>query len=408
MDHNPSIQPGHRIGRYEITKLLGVGLFGHVYAAKDTQLERNVAVKVDRHIVHNKMMGVSREAILLASMHHQGLMKVWDFGEYHGRHYSVFELLSTTIKDELDNGVPSFERAINWLYSIAMALDYIHRRSILHLDIRAGTVFLDSTGEVRLGEFGIAQAIDSGNRRNRDFLSPRYLAPEQLKGKDIGRCTDIWALGKLMYLLVTGQAPFKVPASEIARDWIKATSQTPIAPSAIVSGLPSAIDSLCFSCLESDVSRREQDAATVARKLRPWLGTAGSARVFVSYASADRERVESDVVSVLETNGFRTWYCREDVKSASLWERSILDALEASDWFLVVMTPASQRSEWVKDEVHWAIDHRPGRIVPVMLDNCDPGDFHIRLRRLQAINLRDSQASENLVSVFRQSKNMPS
>ena len=123
-------------------------------------------------------------------------------------------------------------------------------------------------------------------------------------------------------------------------------------------------------------------------------------RVFVSHAGTDRERVESEVVSVLESHGLRTWYCREDVRSASLWERSILDALESSDWFLVVMTANSLKSEWVKDEVHWAIDHRPGRIVPVLMENCDPADFHIRLRRLQVIDLRDPQASQQLISVF--------
>jgi formylglycine-generating enzyme required for sulfatase activity len=82
-----------------------------------------------------------------------------------------------------------------------------------------------------------------------------------------------------------------------------------------------------------------------------------------------------------------TWYSREDIRAADSWHQSILDGLKSSDWFLIVMSANSAKSEWVIDELHWAMGHRPlGRIVPVMIEECDPYDFHLRLPRLQFVD----------------------
>ena len=87
-----------------------------------------------------------------------------------------------------------------------------------------------------------------------------------------------------------------------------------------------------------------------------------------------------------EKSGVRTWYSRASIQTAAEWERSILEGLRSSEWFLLVMSPHALQSEWVKDELSWAIDHRPDRIIPVMIEVCDPGQFHIRLRRIQAVD----------------------
>jgi formylglycine-generating enzyme required for sulfatase activity len=110
-------------------------------------------------------------------------------------------------------------------------------------------------------------------------------------------------------------------------------------------------------------------------------------RVFISHSTKDREFVERVLVPALHGYGLETWYSREDIRAADSWHQSILEGLKSSDWFLIVMSANSAKSEWVIDELHWAMGHRPlGRIVPVMIEECDPYDFHIRLPRLQFVD----------------------
>src|SRR5262245_12356757 len=110
-------------------------------------------------------------------------------------------------------------------------------------------------------------------------------------------------------------------------------------------------------------------------------------RVFISHASGDRDFVEREVVAPLAAAGIDVWYCRESIRTAEDWQRSILEGLRACEWFLVVLSPRSADSEWVRDEVHWAVEHRPGKVVPALMEPCDPRELHIRLPRIQVLDL---------------------
>ncbi|MBI4616537.1 MAG: TIR domain-containing protein [Planctomycetes bacterium] len=112
-------------------------------------------------------------------------------------------------------------------------------------------------------------------------------------------------------------------------------------------------------------------------------------RVFVSHSSADREVVEREIVELLFGHGIETWYSKADIRTADDWEKSIREGLKSCDWFLLVMTPRSQASEWVKSELHWALDRRPGRVLPVLLEDVDPTEFDLRLGRIQHVDFRD-------------------
>lgn len=111
-------------------------------------------------------------------------------------------------------------------------------------------------------------------------------------------------------------------------------------------------------------------------------------KVFISHSSSDQEFVEQELLNVLSRHGIDTWYMQTGIRSASDWEDTILEALELCDWFLVVLSTHSVVSEWVKDEVHWAISRRPGRIVTVLVEECDIYRLHIRLPRIQYIDYR--------------------
>jgi hypothetical protein len=124
-------------------------------------------------------------------------------------------------------------------------------------------------------------------------------------------------------------------------------------------------------------------------------------QVFISHATDDRKWVEKEVVYPLNANGVKTWYSTESIASAAQWKREILKGLESCDSFLLVVSLASSKSEWVKDELFWAMTHRPTRIGPVIYQMCDLWKFHIRLPRLQYIDFADQAVARyKLLNVF--------
>jgi hypothetical protein len=114
--------------------------------------------------------------------------------------------------------------------------------------------------------------------------------------------------------------------------------------------------------------------------------------VFVSYSSRDVDFVVQRLVPGLEQAGATVWCSAKHLREGSNWEREIRAALSGCDWFVVVLSPHAQRSDWVQAETHWAVEHLPGRVVPLMLDDCKPGEVHLLLATVQFIDLRDDAA----------------
>ncbi len=126
------------------------------------------------------------------------------------------------------------------------------------------------------------------------------------------------------------------------------------------------------------------------------------ARVFISHSTADRDFVERDLLPLLQQNGVEPWYAPQAIQSASQWERTIVSGLESCEWFLLVMSPRSARSEWVRAEVNWAIGKRTGKIVPLLLESCDSVAFHLWLPLIQHIDLRADrvEGSRRLLAIW--------
>lgn len=124
--------------------------------------------------------------------------------------------------------------------------------------------------------------------------------------------------------------------------------------------------------------------------------------VFISHSVRDRAFVEGELIELLHRHGVGTWHMETDIKSAAEWVETILRALEKCDWFLVVLSPRSVASDWVKDEVHWAVAHRPGRIITVLLEDCNVYELHIRLPRIQHIDFRQDldTARQRLLDIW--------
>jgi uncharacterized protein YbaR (Trm112 family) len=125
-----------------------------------------------------------------------------------------------------------------------------------------------------------------------------------------------------------------------------------------------------------------------------------SRRVFVSYSTRDIDYVVNTLVPRLRQAGHRPWFSLDGIHAADTWERSISKALEDSEWFIVVMSPNAVQSDWVRTEVHWAIENRPGRIIPIMLRQCEPWKLHMRLGVVQYIANPNEDGLERLITLL--------
>lgn len=133
------------------------------------------------------------------------------------------------------------------------------------------------------------------------------------------------------------------------------------------------------------------------------------AKLFISHATADRGFVQNELLGLLRALGFTVWFAEEDIKTSDQWERSIRRGLESSDWFLLILSPRSAASEWVKDELSWAIEERPGRVVPILVEDCNLRDFHIRLPRIQHVDWRanSKEGRNRLIKVLVEAEYQP-
>ena len=114
-------------------------------------------------------------------------------------------------------------------------------------------------------------------------------------------------------------------------------------------------------------------------------------RVFISHSAVDRDLVEREIIIPLRQHGVETWYSKHNIKTATEWERRILEGLRECDWFLVAISQNSVKSDWVKTELHWALKERKGHIIPVMLEDCNTDDLHLRLQLIHHIDFRQNK-----------------
>ena len=116
--------------------------------------------------------------------------------------------------------------------------------------------------------------------------------------------------------------------------------------------------------------------------------------MFVSHSTLDRGFVEDELVPFLNRHGIRTWCSGDGIESASQWERSIRTALNACDWFLVVMTQHALGSRWVRAEVHWAMEHRAERFVPLLVEDCDWSELHLMIQTIQCAHYQARSSAD--------------
>src|SRR5262245_53976642 len=282
-----TLSAGTKLGPYEILSPLGAGGMGEVYKARDTRLERTVAIKVLPQRLSSSpevRQRFEREAKTISQLSHPHICALYDVGRESETEYLVMEYLEgETLSERLGKGALPLEQTLRYGTEIADALDKAHRQGIVHRDLKPGNVMLTKSG-VKLLDFGLAKAMTPPTPQSSLTALPtqqgltqegtilgtfQYMAPEQLEGKDADARTDIFALGAVLYEMATGKKAFSGTSQASLISSIM--QNDPPAISTVQPMSPPALDRVVKTCLAKDPEDRWQSAADVKRELR-WLG----------------------------------------------------------------------------------------------------------------------------------------
>jgi serine/threonine protein kinase len=309
---------GKTLGRYQILEQLGVGGMAVVYKAFDTRLDAHVAVKVIRvenilpSVLERALKRFEREAKALARLTHPNIVKVTDYGEYEGKPYLVMPYLSGgTLKEKMGRQI-AWQEALQTLLPIVEALGYAHSQNMIHRDVKPSNILLTENGQLMLTDFGIAKVMDMEETQdltgtNAAVGTPEYMAPEQATARTADHRADVYALGIVLYEMVTGQKPYTAdtPLGVI----FKHASQPLPRPRQFVPGLPGGVEKILQKALEKNPKDRYQNMDEMKRAFEKALGgkTAISfARGKADHGPAASETTASKVRNLMHGFGLKT------------------------------------------------------------------------------------------------------
>jgi TolB-like protein/Flp pilus assembly protein TadD len=284
---------GTRLGPYEILAPLGAGGMGEVYRARDSKLDRDVAIKVLPDSVAadpEALARFEREAKAVAALSHPNILSIFDYGSEGGVSFAVMELLEgETLRGKLDAGFIAPLQAVDYALQIARGLSAAHERGIVHRDVKPENVFVSRDGHVKILDFGLAKKVEpaapgaetsapttTGHTEPGTVMGTvGYMSPEQVRGLPVDHRSDIFSFGAILYELLTGRRAFK---KETASDTMAAILRDD-PPELSESGrnLSVALDHVVRHCLEKDRDRRFQSARDVAFALSEASGAAATA-----------------------------------------------------------------------------------------------------------------------------------
>jgi Tol biopolymer transport system component/predicted Ser/Thr protein kinase len=298
-----AIQVGQRLGPYEILSAIGAGGMGEVYRARDTRLERIVAVKIlpdhlsDRAELRERF---EREARTIASLNHPHICVLHDIGQQDGTNYLVMEYLDgETLAERLKKGPLPIEQVLKYAIEIADALDKAHRKGITHRDLKPGNIMLTKSG-TKLLDFGLAKlrqdaapgsplsqlpTANEGITAQGTILGTlQYMAPEQVEGKtnEIDALTDIFAFGAVVYEMATGKKAFEGKTSASVMAKILETDPPPMV--SLQPMTPLALERVVKRCLAKDRDDRWQTARDLEMDLK-WIAEGGGHEVTAPVAA---------------------------------------------------------------------------------------------------------------------------
>ena len=311
---------GTRLGPYEIVAPIGSGGMGEVYRARDSRLERDVAVKVLARALKDQPEALARferEAKAVAALSHPNILAIHDIGCDGPLPFSVTELLEgRTLRERLDQGPLSWREAAEVGVAVAEGLAAAHAKGIVHRDLKPDNLFLTADGRVKILDFGLARSVPPGAAAHDPNSTPTllrdadeglvvgtlgYMSPEQARGQTVGPPSDLFSMGCVLYEAVSGRRPFDRPTPTDTLAAILHEVPQPVAQSG--RHVPAELARVIDHCLQKAPEARFQSASDLAFALRAVLGDSGVDLSPAPKRRGVRRRVRSLAVLPFDNEG---------------------------------------------------------------------------------------------------------
>ncbi|MGB9688127.1 protein kinase domain-containing protein [Thermogutta sp.] len=264
------------LGHYELLEEIGRGATAIVYKARDLRLKRYVALKVVNQAAWDK---TARQRFLAeveaaAALRHPHIVQIYEIGESAESWFVAMEYLEGGSLADRPDKVWSPREAAKMVATLARAVQYAHEHHILHRDLKPANVLLDADGSPKIADFGLAKRLDERSLMTTEeelIGTPAYMAPEQTSSEvgRIGPTTDVYALGAILYELLTGRPPFH--GRNVIETLLQVRHQDPVPPNRLQPSVHRDLVTICLKCLEKDPSRRYPSAAALADDLHRFL-----------------------------------------------------------------------------------------------------------------------------------------
>ena len=368
-----ALASGTRLGPYEISAQIGTGGMGEVYRARDTKLDRDVAIKVLPESLASdgeRVARFEREARTLAALNHPNIAHIHGFEESNGLKALVMEFVEgATLADRIAEGPVPVDEALPIAKQIAEALEAAHELNIIHRDLKPANVKVRPDGAVKVLDFGLAKAMEPAGALSAGSLSQSptittpamtqvgmilgtaaYMSPEQARGRPVDRRTDVWALGCVLYEMLAGVPAF---SGEDVGEVLAAVIKTDVDWDRVAGVAPVRIETLLRRCLRKDQRRRLGDAGTVRIEIEDVLASPGetkatpSSRTVVSLWLALVAGLTLAVASAATTAWLRTPGGSKTPAKVARITLSLPPGTELTDGPSVVISPDGTRIAYV-------------------------------------------------------------
>jgi serine/threonine protein kinase/tetratricopeptide (TPR) repeat protein len=288
---------GTRLGDFQILSLLGAGGMGEVYGARDLRLERDVAIKVLPRFVSfdpGRLRRFEQEAKAAAALNHPNILAVFQMGTYEGAPYLVTELLEgETLREQVKRGPIPPKKAIDYGVQIAHGMAAAHEKGIVHRDLKPENLFVTRNNRIKILDFGLAKLMhpESETQLTQQSLDTEpgavlgtvgYMSPEQVRGLAADQRVDIFALGAVLYEMLTGQRAFHKPTSAETMSAILNEDPPPVSQS--TPSVPPALERAVHRCLEKNAEQRFRSASDLAFALEVAADTGSGTKQAIASA----------------------------------------------------------------------------------------------------------------------------
>lgn len=359
----PSNSVVKTIGKYEIVSELGRGGMGVVYKVKQPGINRVLVLKTLLSNISSDPVSVKRfhkEAQMISTLQHPNIIPIYDFGEENGFPYFVMQFIEGIDFQELiDKNTCERDELLQILVKVAQALDHAHKKGIVHRDVKPANVFLDKDNNPYLADFGLAKMSDKSSSLTQSGAiigTPFYLSPEQVRGhrKNIDHRTDVYALGIILYKVITGQFPFV--DNQFSALYKKILQDMPIAPRKIDREISKELNFICLKTIAKNADDRYQTAESFAQALQSYLagekqniGKEHMAFVTKLWWNAHKKTVTIAVAVCISAIAMLTWWQTSKYQTSETAKReriyySVYDLLRAKKYDLALQKISTIKS----------------------------------------------------------------